>query len=147
MSSTMDSLGSIAVFCRTCWKNPDEIYVDYNADLYGEYVGQLRNQLVAYLRADTSVTSDERNETQNIGQQVQFITTQMVNHVVYVDPMARERWLSQGRRPRHERERVYNQLRSDIEIMFRNILLDFQNVSDKIKVFRRRNNWNSDRDR
>ncbi|XP_057203231.1 uncharacterized protein LOC130562306 isoform X2 [Triplophysa rosa] len=120
----------------------NEFYVDYNADVFGEYVRQLRAQLVAYLMADTSVNNNERAGIQNIRQKVQFITTEMVNHVVYVDPMARDRWLQEHPRD----EQLYEQVRRAIGNMFRNILQDFQKVSIKIKVFRGRNNWNWDRD-
>ncbi|XP_056609716.1 uncharacterized protein LOC130426793 [Triplophysa dalaica] len=121
----------------------NEFYVDYNADVFGEYVRHLRAQLVAYLRADTSVIFYERYGIQNIRQRVQSIATQMVNHVVYVDPMAAGRWLREH--PGRAKAQLYNQVRRALENMFRNILQDFQKVSDKIRYFRLRNNWNWDR--
>lgn len=124
-----------------CLFSQDEFYVDYNADVFGEYVRQLRTQLVKYLRADTSVTNNERDGIQKIRKRVQLIATQMVNHVVYVDPMARDRWLREHPRDAEQ----YNQVSHALGNMFRNILQDFQKVSDKIRVFRRRDNWDTDR--
>lgn len=113
--------------------------MDYNADLFGEFVKELRNALVEYLKAETSDSEDERYGIQAIQQQVRFIATEMVNHQVYVDPMARQRWLQENRRA--EDVQRYNQVRDALKFMFQNILQDFQKVSDKIRVFRMRNYW------
>lgn len=120
----------------------DESYVDYNADLYGEFVKQLRNKLVAYLKADTSVNQNEIYGINKIRKQVLSIATQMASHEVYVDPMARDRWLQQNQNQKDVE--LYNEVRDALREMFQNILQDFRNVSDKIRVFRLRDNWNSD---
>lgn len=120
----------------------DESYTDYNADLFGEYVKNLRKELVAYLKANTSVNEHEIYENQEFHQQVQSIATQMVNHEVYVDPMARDLWLRENRRIVQQ----YNQVRGALNIMFQNILQDFHKVSDKVREFRKgqKGNGNSE---
>ncbi|XP_077100035.1 uncharacterized protein LOC143750751 [Siphateles boraxobius] len=118
-----------------------ELYVDYNADVFGEYVRELRKALVAYLKAETSVNKNGRYGIQKIRQRVKFIADQMVNNEVYVDPMARDRWLEQNQNNREE----YNAVKRALKEFFQNILQAFQKASDKIRVFRRTNNWRSDR--
>ncbi len=116
--------------------------MDYNADLFGEFVNKLRNALVKYLKAETSDSEDGRSGIQETQQQVRLIATEMGNHEVYVDPMALERWLKKKQSAK-DMER-YNQVRDALKLMFQNILQDFQKVSDKIRVFRKRNNWRWD---
>ncbi|RXN16686.1 hypothetical protein ROHU_008243 [Labeo rohita] len=119
----------------------NEFYVDYNADLFGEFVRELREALVAYLKADTSVSERERYGIRKIRKRVHFIATGMVNHDVYVDPMARDCWLQEKR----TNVQLYDQVRGALNVMFKNILQDFKKVSDKIRFFRNRNNWTFDR--
>ncbi|RXN38653.1 hypothetical protein ROHU_000922 [Labeo rohita] len=118
----------------------DEPYVDFNADLFGEFVRELRRALVNYLKAKTSDNPNER--IWEFRQRVLLISTEMANREVYVDPMARDRWLQENRRD--EDVQLYNEVRRALKIMFRDILQDFQKVSDKISVFRKRNNWSWD---
>ncbi|KAI2645165.1 ATP synthase subunit delta [Labeo rohita] len=122
-------------------KISNEFYVDYNADLFGEFVRELREALVAYLKADTSVSERERYGIRKIRKRVHFIATGMVNHDVYVDPMARDCWLQEKR----TNVQLYDQVRGALNVMFKNILQDFKKVSDKIRFFRNRNNWTFDR--
>ncbi|XP_048037481.1 uncharacterized protein LOC125262708 [Megalobrama amblycephala] len=90
----------------------DELYVDYNAALYGEYVRQLRQALVEYLKAYTSDNGDNRRGIHEIRQQVRNIASEMANHDVYVDPMARNRWLLQNQ----DRAQVYYQDSADLPV-------------------------------
>ncbi|XP_016114160.1 uncharacterized protein [Sinocyclocheilus grahami] len=120
----------------------NEFYVDYNADVFGEFVRELRNALVTYIKADTSVSEGERYGIQMKFKRVQIIATQMANHEVYVDPMACNRWRQENQRA--EDVQLFNQVRGALKIMFQNILQDFQKVSDKIRVFRRRKSWSWD---
>lgn len=124
-----------------CRSDKDGPYVDFNACVFGKYVLELRKALVAYLKANTSVNENDENVIQAIIQRVEFIANQMVNHEVYVDPMARDHWLKHNN---HQRDscKKYNQVIDALKSgpMFRNILQAFQNVSDKIRVFRMNNN-------
>ncbi|XP_048037240.1 uncharacterized protein LOC125262493 [Megalobrama amblycephala] len=120
----------------------DEFYVDYNEDLYGEYARQLRMAVVAYLKAHTSVYENERNGAKENFQRVQFIANQIVKHDVYVDPMARDRWLQENK----NRLQQYNNIREALMNMIQNILEVFKKMSENIKGFRERNNWNGDSD-
>ena len=120
----------------------DEFYVDYNADVFGEYVRELRKALVAYLKADTSPNQNDRYRIQETRRRIYSIAREMVNHEVYVDPMARDRWLNQNQNHREN----YNLVRDALKEMFQNILQTFQKASDKIRVFRiTRNNWSWER--
>ncbi|XP_073702512.1 uncharacterized protein [Garra rufa] len=118
----------------------DEFYVDFNADLFGEFARELRRALVDYLKAKTSDNQNERYRIRGFRQRVLLIATEMANHEVYVNPMARDRWLQENGR-REKAVRQYNEVRRALKIMFRDILQDFKKVSDKIYVFRKRNNW------
>lgn len=116
-------------------------YVDFNADVFGEYVRELRKTLVEYLKADTSVYEGGRKGIKKKRKRVLLIANQAVNHEVYVDPMARDHWQWENR----NQEQVYNRVRDKLKTMFQNILEPFQNVSVKIKILRRGNNLNRDR--
>ncbi|XP_048037243.1 uncharacterized protein LOC125262495 isoform X2 [Megalobrama amblycephala] len=113
----------------------DEFYVDYNAGVYGAYVEKLRHELVEYLKADTSDNDDERNRTRT---QVQFITGEMVNRNVIVDPMARDHWVKKDQ----NRLQQYNDIRAALMNMFQNILEDFEKVSERIKHYYESGKWN-----
>lgn len=104
----------------------NENYVDYNADLYGHFVKELQKALVAYLKAIIFNNEDDQNQMR---ERVQLIADAMVNYDVYVDPMARDRWLQKNR----GREQQYNDVREALRVMFQNILQDFKKV---ISVYR-----------
>ncbi|XDV54823.1 hypothetical protein PO909_023028 [Leuciscus waleckii] len=126
-----------------CRSDKDEFYVDFNACVFGEYVRQLRMKLVAYLKADTSPNEKDRYGIQKTRRRINSIAREMVDHVVYLDPMARDHWLNQNKNQnkRKEAEAVYDLVKRALKEMFQNILQAFQKVSDKIRVFRMRNNW------
>ncbi|XP_051506385.1 uncharacterized protein LOC127413341 isoform X2 [Myxocyprinus asiaticus] len=116
----------------------NEFYLDYNAEVFGVFVRELRKALVAYLKACTSVYHGGDRALCRLTERVRFIVNQIVRHEVYVDPLARDRWLFQN----PGCDQVYRQVRDAVDRMFKNILQDFKKVSEKIKFFRRRNNWN-----
>ncbi|XP_051763648.1 uncharacterized protein LOC127519991 isoform X2 [Ctenopharyngodon idella] len=114
-------------------------YVDYNAVVYGEYVGMLREALVAYLKACTSNNQGDKYKIQEKRSQVEFIANEMVNRNVFVDPMACDRWLKENQNGVQQ----FNDIRAALKNMIQNILKDFKEVSKKIKGFREKNNCNS----
>nr|XP_055032173.1 uncharacterized protein LOC129420988 [Misgurnus anguillicaudatus] len=120
-----------------------EFYVDYNAFVYGKYVKQLRGKIVELLKTSTAIEYDT-NETENIRQRVKLIATKMVEHDVYVDPMARDHWLKKNKinRQQQQRQQLYNQVRNELQKMFQNILKNFLEVARSIQHFRRTNTWN-----
>ncbi|KAK9968781.1 hypothetical protein ABG768_003089 [Culter alburnus] len=104
-------------------------YVDYNAGVYGEYARMLREAFVAYLKACTSKNNNAREGIQKMRKKVQFIADELVNRDVYVDPMARDRWLHENQ----NHVEKYNRVRDALKNMFKNILQDFRKVSEKIR--------------
>ncbi|XP_051763645.1 uncharacterized protein LOC127519991 isoform X1 [Ctenopharyngodon idella] len=104
----------------------EDKYEDFNAEVFGEYARLLREALVAYLKADIYDDEDEKNI---IKTEVQDITSKMVDHEVYVDPMARDRWLQEN----PKQKQLYNEVSDALIKMFQNILEAFKIVSKNIK--------------
>ncbi|XDV54827.1 hypothetical protein PO909_023032 [Leuciscus waleckii] len=98
---------------------------------------ELRKALVAYLKAETSPNQNDRYRIHAIRQRINFIGSQMANLEVYVDPMARDRWLNQNQ----NHHMAYDLLNRASKEMFKNILQAFERASDKIRYFRGTNNW------
>nr|XP_055032894.1 uncharacterized protein LOC129421407 isoform X2 [Misgurnus anguillicaudatus] len=118
-----------------------DFYVDYNACVYGEYVKQLRQGIVELLKSYTAIDCD-RDEARNICQRVKLIAAKMVEHDVYVDPMARNHWLKQNKNLQQQRQQQYNQVRNELQNKFQNILRNFLEVANCIRDFRWTNTWN-----
>ncbi|KAL0148268.1 hypothetical protein M9458_056414 [Cirrhinus mrigala] len=95
----------------------EEFYVDYNADLFGEFVKVLRKALVAYLKADTSVNQNERYRIQTYRKDVRRIATEMANHTVYVDPMACNCWMQENH-GNVTAIKLYDEVKDALEEMF-----------------------------
>lgn len=90
----------------------DEFYMNANSFMYGEYCRALRGALLDVLRHinPDDVTEEER-------QRVNFVIDDMNNLQIYVDEMARDKWINniQTRRARYEnvRQEVANMYRTD----------------------------------
>ncbi|KAK9968782.1 hypothetical protein ABG768_003090 [Culter alburnus] len=119
--------------------SPKDGYVDYNADLYGAYVRELREALVAYLKGCTSNNQGDKYKLHEKRSRVQFIADEMVNRNVFVDPMACDHWL---KKDQNKHAKQFYEIRAALKNMIQNILKDFKEVSKKIKGFREGNNCN-----
>lgn len=88
----------------------DEFYVNANAVLYGEYTRALRDALLAVLNHINAgdVTDEER-------QRVTELINNMNNLEIYVDQLAKVKWISN----RQERQRRFDEVRQEVVIMYR----------------------------
>ncbi|XP_051536058.1 uncharacterized protein LOC127430352 [Myxocyprinus asiaticus] len=124
----------------------DEFYVDYNAEVFGVFVRELRRELVAYLKVYiyppqkdkyTSVSYNRDRALWRHIERVQHIVRMMVEHEVYVDTMARDRWLQSNTGCKD----LYEKVRQAVDKMLKNIIQDFKKVADKIKLIYNNGNW------
>ncbi|KAL1279588.1 hypothetical protein QQF64_026261 [Cirrhinus molitorella] len=88
----------------------DELYVNANAVMYGEYCRALREALLAvlgHINPDDVVTEDERRR-------LIFVIDNMNNLEIYVDQLAKVRWIAN----RADRQARFDRVRQEVVRMY-----------------------------
>lgn len=112
----------------------NENKIDCNDEVYGVYQHELGSALMGFLKNKTS-EEHGKDYDENV-KRVQQIVAKMKEFEVYVDPMARDRWIGTDKKKRIK----YRECIKKVQKMFDNILTDFDKIADKIKYHREHDN-------